>query len=357
MGEIDNLEIKPRSKYVIWLAIFVSVLLGFASVLLGFRFFTSPEAMQTAYTPEEQEKIAIAEAILKSEPYLASESEIALYLDSLELGFSSDSSCSEHPKSFKNQQDMFGYHSYQLSLMQDIDGSGSCVTFSGFPISEISNSQKAVQELKRSVVIVYSGRGSRGTGFVLSDNTVFTNFHVANDDNDKPHSRIEIETLDGATYSAEYVSGSLTTDSAILKTTGRLLNTVPVKFSNQPLAYGEPVIAIGHPSGAGYWVSSVGIYYGERNNIFDKAGPRFSLPSSPGGSGSPIFNLKGELVGAVYGSNDVSKLSARTSDEARYQVPLHRAIVSAYIVLAGVSLEDIRLAAGLSVGSEGEGTN
>lgn len=335
-----DFEMKPQTNYVLWLAIFVSL-------VLGFRIFTSPEVLQMTYTQEEKDKVASAEEILREGLSFTSESEIISYLDSIELGFKKDTPCSEHPKSFSSQQDMFGYHNYQLSLMKSIDGSGACVTYSGFPISEVASAEGISEELKKSVVIVRAGSSS-GTGFILSDKTVFTNFHVASDYDDKPHSSFKIETSDGTTYSAKYVSGSLTSDTAILETTRSIANTVPVKLSEQPLAYGEPVIAIGHPSGVGSWIASVGIYYGERNNIFDVPGPRFSLPSAPGISGSPIFNLRGELVAAVYGSNDISKDKARTSEEARYQVPLHKAIVSSYSILAGISLENIMKEAGLT---------
>jgi S1-C subfamily serine protease len=332
MGEINDFNLTPQRNYAI-------PLIAVVSVMLLIRIGGAPEPIETTYTEDEAAIVAAATQILEDNPTFTSSSAIEAYRDALTstLNFTS---CDYGPVSFSNQSDMLEYLTRQYELMEDLEGSGSCITYSGFPSSEIGAANALAAELEPSVVKIEIGFSS-GTGFIISDSLIFTNFHVLADDNDKPHENITVTTLDGRTYQAEYVAGTFSTDVGILKTKTPILNAKPVKFSSKRLAYGEPVLAIGHPQGLGDWRSTVGIYYGEMDNIFGVQGPRFSLPSQSGSSGSPIFNLDGELVAAIYGMNDIAEFSARNLEESRYQVPLHAPILSSYAVAAGVSLENI----------------
>jgi S1-C subfamily serine protease len=332
MVEVNDFNLNPQRNYAI-------PLLAVVSVMLLIRIIGAPEPIETTYSQEEAATVAAAAKIMEENPTFTSSSEIEAYRDVLTSTLNA-ASCDYAPISFSSQSDMLEYLTRQYALMDDIDGTGSCITFSGFPSSEIDTANALAVDLEPSVVKIEIGF-SAGTGFIISDNLVFTNFHVLADDNDKPHDNIIIKTLDGKTYQAEYVAGTFSTDVGILKTKTPILNAKPVKFSSKPLAYGEPVLAIGHPQGFGDWRSTVGIYYGDRENIFGVKGPRFSLPNQSGASGSPIFNLDGELVAANYGMNDIAESNARSLEEARYQIPLHAPILSSYAISAGVSLDNI----------------
>jgi len=332
MGEVNDFDPIAQRNYTL-------PIIGVVAIMLAARVFGAPEPLEIQYTQEEAVAIATAEEIILGNPSFTSSAEVNSYRDML-ISALDTSSCDYAPVSFNTQADMLEYLTRQYDRMEDIEGAGSCITFSGFPSSEIDLANALASELEGSVVKIQAGFSS-GTGFVISDNLIFTNFHVLADDNDKPHKNITVETLDGKTYKAEYAAGTFSTDVGILKTTVPMVNAKPVKFSDSPLEYGEPVIAIGHPQGFGFWRSTVGIYYGQMDNIFGVEGPRFSLPNQSGSSGSPVFNLKGELVAAIYGMNDIAEGNARNLEEARYQIPLYAPILSSYSVTAAVSTENI----------------
>lgn len=332
MDEINNFNVDNERSYAIPLTIL-------AAVMLTLRIVTAPEPIQTVYTDSEASAVNAASEILSENPKFTTYEDIDAYTNFLGSTLNSES-CSQDAVSFSSQADMWEYLTRQYELAEDIEGTGSCITFSGFPSSQLEVANGLLPALEKSVVKVEIGFSS-GTGFVISEDLIFTNFHVIADDNDKPYENIEIKTLDGKTYKAKYAAGNYSTDVGILRTSTPITNASPVKFSDMPLAYGEPVLSIGHPQSLGDWRSTVGVYYGDMENLFEVTGPRFSLPNQSGSSGSPIFNLDGELVAAIYGINNIAESKSRTMEEARYQVPLHSPILSSYAISAGVSLDSI----------------
>lgn len=331
MGGIEDYTLDAQKNYTIPLLVLISI-------FVALRILITPPTIETVFTDEEEQTIAEAAAIsaelnLKKEDYLA-------YADALGNTFDT-TTCDDNLTVFANQQDMLNYLLLEQARMIDIEGTGSCITLSGFPKSMLSTAESIVPDLEKTVVRI-NASNSLGTGFFLTDELVFTNFHVAADDNDKPLGSIKITTIDNKVYYGQFLDGKPSTDVAIIKLNKPATDIEPVKISETPLQYGSPVLAIGHPTGFGNWRTTLGIYYGEGTNIFNVDGPRFSLPNAGGASGSPIFNMDGELVAAVYGMNDIAAVKAQRETESYYTEPLHAPIMSPYAISAGVGLNSIK---------------
>ena len=142
------------------------------------------------------------------------------------------------------------------------------------------------------------GEGSisrgEGSGFIVSpDGYLLTNAHVVDN-----ASSVTVRLTDHREYKAKVVGVDDTSDVAVLKIDGKNL----------------PVVKIGDPTRlrAGEWVVAIGSPFGMENSVtagIVSAKPRYlpgggGLPMiqtdvaiNPGSSGSPLFNLRGKLVG------------------------------------------------------------
>ena len=178
-----------------------------------------------------------------------------------------------------------------------------------------------------------------GTGFFVTPTCVVTNAHVLEDEEnghllDKESIEIilPIESSDRYYYVfADIVKigsanggledGSIHKDDlAVLEITdwtiyydvndknGDFLSTtetdmtfspLPVTFNTNTPEVGSIAFTIGHPENIGYWIPITGQFLQSTDwNEF-----QFSITSFGGNSGGPIFNLDGELIGVVWGSD------------------------------------------------------
>jgi hypothetical protein len=136
-----------------------------------------------------------------------------------------------------------------------------------------------------------------GTGFyVQSTGLLLTNFHVIEG---AEHVGVKLPT-DGTIYGAHVVKGfDLTNDLAILKVETAAVK--PVELGNSDEAYvGEPIIVISNPAGLEQTVSN-GLVSGIRDFNGRKL-LQISAQISPGSSGAPVFNERGEVIGVVVAS-------------------------------------------------------
>lgn len=147
---------------------------------------------------------------------------------------------------------------------------------------------------------VRSGAEGSGTGFLIDrDGTIATNHHVIED-----ASRVRIKFQNGAVYEdVDILDDAPAVDLALL----RINLAAPVDGGAKPdaeplplgdsdaIVVGEHAVAIGNPLGLEHTltdglVSSRRMYEG-------RAWIQFSAPISPGNSGGPLFNMRGEVVG------------------------------------------------------------
>ena len=137
---------------------------------------------------------------------------------------------------------------------------------------------------------------SYGSGFILKDNYIMTNFHVVED-----ATEVIISLSDRREYIAEVVGVDPLSDLAVLKVQGKDLPTVNVGNSDN-LKVGDWVVAIGSPFSFDFSVTA-GIVSAKgrsiQNNNIGNYVPflQTDVAINPGNSGGPLFNLDGEVVG------------------------------------------------------------
>lgn len=163
--------------------------------------------------------------------------------------------------------------------------------------------QKDLNEVKNNVVPDYPSDFA-GTGFALTNNGfILTNLHVINGG-----SQIFIFTKDGRGHKCEMVAQDKDNDIAILKVLDE-----NIIFSSKPLPYrlqnkidlAEPVFTLGFPKDE--IVYNEGYISSLNGKDGDPTKYQLELPSSPGVSGAPVLNAKGDLVGIINSKESQSK--------------------------------------------------
>lgn len=150
-----------------------------------------------------------------------------------------------------------------------------------------------------------------GSGFIISrEGMVGTNNHVIQDIDS-----ILIKTYDGVFHNAEVVLTDEKNDVAVLKILDSLETEYPVIkiATSDSVRVGQFIYAIGSPMGFEFTISEgiiAGVRYNEKvsfmdytsymtvEKIFDKV-IQITAAISPGNSGGPLFNTKGEVIGVT----------------------------------------------------------
>jgi S1-C subfamily serine protease len=155
-----------------------------------------------------------------------------------------------------------------------------------------------VKKISPSVVSVinYNERGEivgMGTGFFAGGaGEVVTNRHVLKG------SSFEIKTAGGRTYAISgIVSEDEFNDLVVLATRTPSSEAAPLRISNFQPERGERVVVIGSPFGLEQSVSD-GIVSAYRD-LNNRKVLQITAPISPGSSGSPVVNTKGEVIGVA----------------------------------------------------------
>ncbi len=158
------------------------------------------------------------------------------------------------------------------------------------------------KELSPAVVTIFvhgpKGDGS-GTGFLIDkEGTLVTNHHVIDE-----ATAVKIKLLNGASYtSADLLVDDEKVDLALLRVTwakpadGTAPEVTPVTLGDSDIiVVGERAVSIGNPLGLEHTltdglVSARRVYEG-------RPWIQMSVPISPGNSGGPLFNMRGEVIG------------------------------------------------------------
>jgi len=162
----------------------------------------------------------------------------------------------------------------------------------------LADADKIYRDNGPSVVVVVAidreGRSmSQGSGFIVrEDGAVVTNYHVISRATDiKVKMGPKLLDIEGVLYV------DLENDLALLKVEGKGFPFVRVGDANS-LLVGERVYVIGSPQGLENTISE-GILSGIREISSKKRILQMTAPISPGSSGGPVFNAKGEVVGVA----------------------------------------------------------
>jgi serine protease Do len=139
-----------------------------------------------------------------------------------------------------------------------------------------------------------------GTGFVIDDDgTVVTNHHVIE------HARdVKVKLMDGSwAETVELLAFDADQDVALLRIAPARGLKSAVLGDSEAVTVGERAIAIGNPLGLEHTLTDGLI--SARRVIEGRRLIQTSTPVSPGNSGGPLFNSRGEVIGvttAIYGA-------------------------------------------------------
>jgi serine protease Do len=161
------------------------------------------------------------------------------------------------------------------------------------PQAQILSPAEIAKRAKGSIVLIQTPKGL-GTGFVVwQDGRIVTNLHVIAG----VHSA-KVKFHDGKTYDdVQVLAADAQHDLAILRVNAK--NLVPLILGDSNAVNpGERVIAIGNPHGLELTVSD-GLVSGVRHLEPEVTLLQISAPISPGSSGGPLFNERGEVIGVA----------------------------------------------------------
>lgn len=170
-------------------------------------------------------------------------------------------------------------------LIDDKKNSVVAIVMTGQPITGTNNTPTGV-----------------GTGFIVADNFIVTNFHVGGDKNNK----LQV-AVDGSSkmYDAELVMGDEKTDIAVIKLKDWKAfiadnpNIKLIQWSEKHPREGDDIFVIGHPWGLFYSVSRGIISHEGRKSPVPL--PTWWLQSDAhiyqGNSGGPMIDIDGNVIG------------------------------------------------------------
>ncbi|MDQ3374448.1 MAG: tetratricopeptide repeat protein [Acidobacteriota bacterium] len=184
-------------------------------------------------------------------------------------------------------------------------------------VSAQDNLPELVRRIKPSAVAIetFDAKGAtlaRGSGFFIASDKIITNRHVI-----EKSSRVEVHLINGKKFTAR---GVLAIDGegdlALLQV------DVPAEFSTPlPIVQtvpqeGESIVVVGNPFGLEGSVTN-GIVSAVREIPGYGKIIQITAPISPGSSGSPVVNMRGQVIG-------VATLQAAEGQSLNFAVPSER---------------------------------
>jgi len=194
-----------------------------------------------------------------------------------------------------------------------------------------------VRRIKPSAVAIetYDSRGeklSRGSGFFIESDRIVTNRHVI-----EGAYRAEIHSSTGAVYQ---VKGVLAVDAegdlAVLKIDTPIAYIRPLPLDRTSPQEGESVVVIGNPLGLEGSVTN-GIVSAVRDIPTFGRIIQITAPISSGSSGSPVVNMKGQVIG-------IATLQITGGQSVNFAIPSER--ITQLQMSTPTSLADLVVASG-----------
>lgn len=192
---------------------------------------------------------------------------------------------------------------------------GSKKTVSGFPVSRIEEVRGLAHDLRDSVLLfsqtseMPSGSWESGTAtaFLIGPELAVTNSHnVRGTDGPLNSGQIVLTTFQGNPIKASLVGDNVDADIALLRLE-KPLSLPALKWADSlSISEGDPIFTIGHPARMGSWVTNIGLIE-KVEGTETYAQLHFSAPCMKGCSGSPIFNMDGDVIGVLFGGTAEDK--------------------------------------------------
>lgn len=136
---------------------------------------------------------------------------------------------------------------------------------------------------------------SLGSGVIIDDNLIVTNFHVVDG---SYNGYIKLNNSDNQLKIEGFVNIDSKNDLALIKVSG--VTSKGIQINKSMVAIGESVYASGNPQGLTGTFSN-GIVSAIRT-LEGKELIQITAPISPGSSGGPVVNARGELIGIAVGA-------------------------------------------------------
>lgn len=182
-----------------------------------------------------------------------------------------------------------------------------CIQFCFIENSFSQDASLIYKTTVNSTVTIVTDNGSQGSGFFVAPNIIATNYHViegaSKADCFLNNSEIKYK-IDG------YLAVDKTVDLILLKVSG--LNKPAIKLSVSDVSIGQKVYVFGSPIGLSATITD-GIISGMRDFEGYKL-IQMSAPISPGSSGGPVLNSRGELIG-------ISVLQFKEGQNLNFAIP------------------------------------
>ena len=162
------------------------------------------------------------------------------------------------------------------------------------PVQKELSITEIIQANRESVVTVKTATGIGSGFFINREGHIVTNKHVLpNPDG------AEIKTISGNVYKIQKViHEDSVADLVIASTDTTSRESKPVSINSILPAVGEKIIVIGSPLGLEQTVSD-GIVSALRRNQQSIEFIQITAPVSPGNSGGPLLNMRGEVIGVA----------------------------------------------------------
>ena len=148
--------------------------------------------------------------------------------------------------------------------------------------------------------VVKAGVVPNGSGVVIAENTIVTNFHVIQEAFNQSQELL-IENYQGSTSKVLVIGFDINADIAVLKIINEIdVKPFKVRRNMESLKIGEAAIAIGSPKGVGQSFSK-GIISAINRTLEGKRGNFIQTDASinPGNSGGALIDSKGRLIGVI----------------------------------------------------------
>jgi serine protease Do len=174
-------------------------------------------------------------------------------------------------------------------------GAAACAGLPGMTLAPEQIFERSAPSIVRVQVRRAVGGDALGSGFVIAPGQIATNLHVIDGADE-----ISIQSKDGLLFTVRRVLAiDEDRDLAILEIFAPNLRPLRLADSNA-LTQGERVYAIGSPYGFDYTITD-GLFSGQRrvSNTPPIDVLQVSVSLSPGSSGGPLINGRGEVIGVA----------------------------------------------------------